>query len=158
VGTAGDYVQVETDAKGRVIAGVPYRRLYLTKNGTQSLANTTNANVTPWTSVENTGGFSQTGGVVTVDNAGNYNITVAISFASNTSGTRAVFLAFSGGRSVRVTNPANTASAQVSTVVASLNSVPMAAGETITIQARQTAGTSINIAAAPDTFIAIQSC
>lgn len=157
VGTAGDYSRVTTDAKGRVTSGVTYRRLFLTKNGTQSLGTATSADVTPWTSVENVGGFSVSGGVITVTNAGVYNVTAAINFDSNTSGVRAVFLVFSGGRSVRVSNPANTATGQLSTVIACLTSIPIAAGETITIQARQTSGANRTIQAAPDTFFSIQS-
>lgn len=158
VGTAGDYVRVTTDAKGRVTAGVTHRRLFLTKNGTQSIAATSNVGITPWTTVENVGGFSVSTNVVTVTNAGIYNITAALNFSSSTQGARSVFLIFSGGRTIRATFPANTASAQLSTAFVSLNSIPLAAGETITIEARQTSGGSLTLSAAPDTFFSIQSC
>lgn len=157
VGTVGQYVRVTTDAKGRVISGWNYRRFFLTKNGTLSVANATNVDVSGWTTVDNIGGFSVSGGVITVTNSGIYNITVAVSFEANNAGARAVGLAFSSGRTARVTNPANTANVQVSTVIVSLNAIPLVAGETITIQARQTSGGAINIVANPDTYVAIQS-
>lgn len=135
----------------------PYRRLYLTKNGTLAVANSSNVNLTGWTTGESIGGFTVVGNVITAQNEGNYNITVAVSFEANNTGTRTLSLAFGSGRTARVTTPANSATVQVSTVIVSLNSIPMAANETITLTVRQNSGASLNVVANPDTYLAIQS-
>ena len=156
VGTSGTYERVTTDSKGRVTSGTTYRRLYLTKNGTQSIATASNTTVTTWTSVENTGGFSESSGVVTVTNAGIYNITFALTFGGNATGQRVASLVFSGGRTFRVPVPAHATASNVATTIVSLNSIAVSAGETITLQAFQNSGGALNVNV--DTYFAIQSC
>ncbi|CAB4152382.1 Siphovirus Gp37-like protein [uncultured Caudovirales phage] len=157
VATAGDYERVTIDAKGRVTTGVVRRRLYMTKNGAQNITNTTTLTVTPWTEVENVGGFTQTAGVVTVTNAGIYNMTLALTFTNNANGFREAYLVFSGGRAFRAVCPASNLNTQVTTVFLSLNSLPVAAGETITLQARQNAGLGLNLNTGDSTYFAITS-
>lgn len=154
--TDGTYQRVQVDAKGRAILGFPYRRFHLTKNGTLSVATGTQTDLTGWTTVENVGGFTLTSGnVVTVPNAGIYNLTLAVTYVANSTGQRMIGVALSGGRVFRVVSPSNAAGAQVTTVVCSLNSINIAAGETITLTVRQESGGALNVNT--DTYFSIQS-
>lgn len=155
IGTAGNYDRITTDGKGRVIAGTTSRRLYLTKNGNLNTTTGTTTDVTGWTTVENVGGFTLASNVVTVANAGIYNLTLAVTFAANSTGQRSLGVVLSGGRNFRVISPSNAANAQVTTVVCSLNSINIAAGETITLTARQESGGTLAINT--DTYFSIQS-
>lgn len=153
--TPGTYQRAQVDAKGRVIVGHPYRRYHLTKNGPLSTTSGTVTEVTGWTSVENFGGFSLSGGVITVANAGIYNITFALAFGGNVTGTRSAHVILGSGRTYRVTNPAHPTGSAVTTAIVSLGSINLAAGETITLQALQNSGGALNVNV--DTYFSIQS-
>ena len=154
--TAGSYQRVEVDAKGRAISGTPYRRFHLTKNGALTVVAGVQTDLTGWTTVENAGGFSLSSNVVTITNAGTYNITLAATFENNSTGQRMIGVSFSNGRIFRTVSPSNAVNAHVTTVLASLNSINIAAGETITLTVRQESGGSLAINAA-NTYFSIQS-
>ena len=155
VTTAGTYERVTVDAKGRTLSGAAYRRFHITKNGTQSIPTGTQTDVTGWTTVENVGGFSLASNVVTVTNAGNYNLTFVVTFDNNSTGQRMIGVQFSGGRVYRIASPSNAVAAHVTTVICSLNSINIAAGETITLTCRQESGVALNIQTS--TYFSIQS-
>lgn len=153
--TPGSYQRVEVDAKGRVVTASPYRRYAIRKNGALSVANNTAVEITGWTTVENFGGFSLSGGTITVANAGVYNITLALVWAGNTTGLRCAHIIFGDGRTYRtVVNPHPNNSALVTALV-TLTSINVAAGETILLQGLQTSGGALNINT--DTYFSIQS-
>ena len=156
VTTAGVYQRVDVDAKGRTIIGFPYRRFHITKNGAQSIPTGTQTDVTGWTTVENVGGFSLSSNVVTVTNTGTYNLTYVVTFENNSTGQRMLGLVLTGGRVFRVASPSNAVAAHVTTVVCSLNSINLTAGDTITLTCRQESGGALNLNAA-STYFSIQS-
>lgn len=132
-------------------------RLYLTKNGVLSLTSGTQTDATGWTTAENTGGFSLSGNVITVTNAGLYNLTFLAGFTGNANGNRWANVVFSGGRTVRVAAGPSPGGVQIASALVSLNSVPIAAGETLTLTVRQNSGSTLDLLTAPDTYFAIQS-
>lgn len=154
--TAGTYQRVQVDAKGRAISGTPYRRFHLTKNGNQSIATGTQTDLTGWTTVENVGGFSLSSNVITVTNAGSYDITFAATFDNNSTGQRMIGIAITGGRVFRIASPSNAVAAHVTTVLVSFNSINLADGDTITLTVRQESGGALAINAA-STYFSIQS-
>ena len=138
-------------------APVATQRLYLTKNGALALTTGTQTDATGWTTAENTGGFSLSGNVVTVANAGLYNLTFLAGFTGNATGNRWANVVFSGGRTVRVAAGPSPGGVQIASALVSLNSVPLAAGETLTLTVRQSSGSTLDLLTAPDTYFAIQS-
>jgi hypothetical protein len=131
-------------------------RMHLKLNSTFSITNGSTSTVTGWTTISNNSTFSGTSGVVTVPLAGRYNITfVCIHTANNTTGGRGALIALSStGVTYRNTLPAPQSAGHSQSVYLNMNSVNMAANDTVTLQAYQNSGATNTLTT--DTFFIIE--
>jgi hypothetical protein len=117
--------------------------------------NNTNTTLSSWTTVQSRGGFSVSGGVVTVPVAGRYNIffTMAFSAQATATGTRIIRVATSAGPVYwNSTAPVNN---QGSYMMLAINGLSLAANATLTPTAFHTAGATLDwfaSAASPSRF------
>lgn len=131
-------------------------RMHLKLNSTFSITNGSTSTVTGWTTISNNSTFSGTSGVVTVPLTGRYNVTfVCIHTANNTTGGRGALIALSStGVTYRNTLPAPQSAGHSQSVYLNMNSVNMAANDTVTLQAYQNSGATNTLTT--DTFFIIE--
>jgi hypothetical protein len=143
-----------TDAWFPIAGKMPRYEIKL--GSTFSITNGSTSTVTGWTSISETGGFSGTAGVITVPLTGKYNMSyVCIHTANNTTGGRGALINLSStGITYRNTHPAPQSAAHSQSIYLSLNSIALAADDTVTLQAYQNSGSTNTLTA--DTFFIIE--
>jgi hypothetical protein len=118
--------------------------------------NNTVTTLNSWTTTQSRGGFSVSGGVVTVPVTGRYNIFLSYGFASqaSASGTRIIRVSSSSGQTYwNSTAPVNSQGAYMMLAV---NGITLTASSTLTPAGFQTSGATLDwiaTASAPSKFI-----
>ena len=131
-------------------------RMHLKLNSAFSITSGSTLPVTGWTTISNNSTFSEASGVVTVPLAGRYNMTfVCIHTANNTTGGRGALITLSStGVTYRNTLPAPQSAGHSQSVYLNMNSVNLAASNTVTLQAYQNSTATNTLTT--DTFFIIE--
>lgn len=127
-----------------IIAG-QMPRIELTRTTDKAITTSTYTTIDSWSQTENRG-FTENGGIITIPSGftGRYNISGAISWATNSTGIRALTLAVNG---TTTSLPGSMISATASNTQQTIayNGLKLYAGDTIRLLAYQNSGANLNI-------------
>jgi hypothetical protein len=119
-------------------------RIELTRTATQTSTSANQTTQTGWTVTASRGGLTHSTGVVTIPRTGNYNVYALCHWAANTTGVRMLTL-LSGSTALLRTSTMTISTASVETSLELVGtSVALSSGNTISIQARQDSGGTLN--------------